>query len=51
MKQRVKEPAKRGKIPIAIVRRAIATVMHDQASSKAAKVADGLDLTMRRCDQ
>lgn len=44
MEQQVKSPAKLS----ATVRRAIAAVLHDRASSKAAKVADGLSLTMRR---
>ena len=48
MTQRVKEPAKRGTIPIATVRRAVAKVLHDRQSSKAAKVVDGLSLTQRR---
>jgi len=48
MKQQVKSPAKRGTIPITTVCRAVAQVLHDRQSSKAAKVADGLDLTQRR---
>jgi len=48
MIQQVKSPAKRGTIPITTVRKAIAKVLHDRQSSKAAKVADGLDITQRR---